>query len=307
MVSGIYFRDLIRSTRRIEAQQQTIDQRLAGVEQNAAQLPALENRIHTRLNQMEEHLIAATLPPPNELSNRTIGPLNFDRTHLGFRSRSGVWVNDPIVLEYSPDGVRWWFTNERIVEIPFTFQAIMEVPPPARVVDIGACESLVALELASLGYTVTAVDIRPYTYIHPNLTAVTASILDWEGDGRPYDVAVLLSTVEHFGLPVYGQTAFDQEADKRAMRKIHDLLKPGGLLILTTPFGKSDVGETQRVYSPADLIPLLEGFRVQRCRIARRKDDKTWLTSEDISFDALEQHESGCDNEAVILATAVRI
>src|SRR2546428_9643071 len=50
---------------------------------------------------------------------------------------------------------------ERVVEIPFV---VRHVPPVAntRILDFGCTESPLPIHLASLGYQVTGVDLRPY-------------------------------------------------------------------------------------------------------------------------------------------------
>jgi 2-polyprenyl-3-methyl-5-hydroxy-6-metoxy-1,4-benzoquinol methylase len=275
-------------------------------EQVAARLSTLEEQMGAQLRTLEERVTTLSQPLPNELSDRTVGLLNYERSHLSFRNRFGLWINDPVAVEYSPEEVRWVFTNERVVEVPFTLQAISALAPPARIIDIGSCESVVPLELASLCYRVTALDIRSYAYAHPNLTAVKASILDWEGDGRPYDAAILLSTLEHLGLPVYGQTRLQKDADKRAMTRVRRLLRPGGLLVLTAPFGPSHTGETQRTYAAVDLARLLKGFRVQRCCLATQPDDRTWVVEDDLEFESLAGMEDRNRRAKVILISAER-
>jgi|GEM_PF-1645417 len=306
MVTGVYFRDMVARVRdmsaQIGAQEEILDlmlRRLRRVEEETA---ALAEPLH----QVRREVAALYQPLPNELSARTVGLLNYNKSHLGFRARFGLWINDPVAVEYTADGVRWVNTIERIAEIPFIFQVLASLPPPARIIDIGALESLVPLHLASIGHQVTALDIRPYPFAHPNLTVVKASILDWQGDGQPYDAAVLLSTLEHLGLAVYGQSTLQEDADQRAMEKTRALLRPGGLLVLTTPFGPSHTEELQRVYSADDLARLLDGFRVRQCRVARRLDQTTWVLDGEIPFDSLGQMESNGARESVVLIAAER-
>ena len=235
-----------------------------------------------------------------------MGLLNFEKSHLGFQARFGQWINHPVAVEYTPEEVRWIFTNERVVEIPFTFQALSGLTPPARILDIGAHESLISLHLASLGHRVTAIDTRPYPFAHPNLAVVKASILDWEGDGQPYDAVILLSTLEHLGLRVYGETNLDDNADEKAMVKVRSLSRPGSLLVLTAPFGSSTIEETQRIYSAADLTRHLQGFRVQQCCMTIRLDQKTWVLDRDVEFGLLSEIENADERERAILIAAVR-
>jgi 2-polyprenyl-3-methyl-5-hydroxy-6-metoxy-1,4-benzoquinol methylase len=257
------------------------------------------------LNRLEGSVEALNAAAPLELSQRTYALLNYEKSHLGFQAQAGLWMNHPIALEYTPDEVRWVYTNERVVEIPWVLQGLSALKPPARVLDIGPLESLVSLQLASCGYKVTALDVRPYRFSHPNLNVVVAGILEWRGNGAEFDAVILLSTLEHIGLGVYGQAEGATDADVRTMNRVRELLRKDGILILTTPFGRSRVDATQRVYSGEDMARLLKGFRTIRCALASRVDSKTW--NMDITdFDALCRLQVLDDTERVALVVAER-
>ncbi len=276
---------------------------------DSAQVETLEDILDLllgRVRMLEEEVAALGRSLPNKPSASTVAPSNPDRTCVGPGASVGLRTDDPFVVQHTPEGALWVGTNERVVEVPFTLQALSALAPPARVIEIEAQENLVALELASLGYRVTTVDIRPYAYDHPNLTAVEASILDWEGDGQPYDAAILLSTLEHFGLPAHSPTRAEEDADGRAMTRVHSLLRPGGLLVLTTPFGPSATEERQRIYSTEDLMRLLRGFRVHRCCLATRLDEKTWTLNSHVDFESLAQPDITDKRDQVILIAAER-
>jgi hypothetical protein len=88
------------------------------------------------------------------------------------------------------------------------------------------------------------------------------------------------------------------------MERIRSLLRPGGLLIMTSPFGESHVEPTQRVYSQQDLRRLLEGFEVMGCRVGRRVNDKTWAMNGTVPFEGLAELEKANDAEQVVMLTA---
>jgi SAM-dependent methyltransferase len=53
---------------------------------------------------------------------------------------------------------------------------------------------------------------------------------------------MVVSTIEHIGLPVYGQVGFDADGDVKAIEELRRTLKPGGYLIITTPFAGGSLG-----------------------------------------------------------------
>jgi SAM-dependent methyltransferase len=230
-----------------------------------------------------------------ELDPAVANLLNHAESHRGFAAQRNLWFNSPISLSYE-DGEVWvGAVNERIVELPYVLRALAGVPQGATVLDVGATESVVALLLASLGYEVTALDPRPYPLTHPGLEVVAAEVQDWKPE-RVFDAVVCLSTIEHIGLGAYGELEGAERADLLAMRQIRASTAPGGVLLLTTPFGEATTDSFTRVYDQADLDELLEGWSVEDFTIVRRENSTTWLIDEDPSI--------GDGAERVALVTA---
>ncbi|MBA2348906.1 MAG: DUF268 domain-containing protein [Solirubrobacterales bacterium] len=140
---------------------------------------------------------------------------------------------------------------------------------------MGGSESTVALSLATLGHQVMVVDPRGYPVEHPNLT-VCAERLEDHAPARPYDVAVALSAVEHFGLGHYagGEGAV---GDRAAVARLLELVEPGGRLLLTVPFAaEASVDDFQRVYDLPGLHTLLTGWQVEERAAAWRTERTRW-------------------------------
>ena len=96
----------------------------------------------------------------------------------------------------------------------------------------------------------------------------------------PFDVAVALSAIEHFGLEHYGTQRGAERADKEALAHIRRLLRPGGLLVLTVPLGEPGVDELQRTYDVAGVRDLIDGWKVENLVTARQTDRTTWQLSD---------------------------
>jgi len=151
--------------------------------------------------------------------------------------------------------------SERLVELPFVFRNIRD--PPADVLDIGCVESITPIQLSMLGYRVTGIDIRTYHFKHQNFEFEKGDFNSHDFKGRTFDVVIDISAIEHFGLHTFSNMELDMDADKKAVRKIYDMLKPNGQLILTAPFGLHRVmGSFQRIYDKKDITDMLKGFRI---------------------------------------------
>lgn len=151
---------------------------------------------------------------------------------------------------------------ERVVELPWIFWNL-GVPPGAAVLDFGCSQSPLALHLASLGYRVTGVDLRAYGFAHPNLKFIQGELLEAELRAGEFDAVVAVSAVEHTGLGAYGD-ARSGRADRRVVAEFGRLLRPGGRLLLTVPYGQRGETSWYRVYDRESLADLLSAFTVER-------------------------------------------
>lgn len=105
-----------------------------------------------------------------------------------------------------------------------------EVPPPARVLDIGCSPPFVLATLASLGYRATGIDVNPAAFANSQREFdFDALSCDIEREPLPFpdetfDVVLMCEVFEHLRInPV------------RTMHEVHRIIRKGGLLHLTTP------------------------------------------------------------------------
>jgi len=151
--------------------------------------------------------------------------------------------------------------SERDVETDFVKRHI-----PGRglkLLDIGGVGSSLAWDLAHEGNAVTVCDVLPYPGKHQNLSLAQGDFLKWDFGRAVFNAVILLSTIEHVGFGHYGDPVVE-DGDRVAMRKVRQLLKPRGQVILTTPFtGQTRVIEGfERWYDMSRLVDLLGGFRL---------------------------------------------
>jgi hypothetical protein len=233
----------------------------------------------------------------SQLDSRVAPLLERENTPTGLAARHGLWFNPPVYVGYESTVPVVRGVNERIAENAYAFAAIAGLELGAPILDVGAAESLTAFSLASLGYPVTALDPRGYPLPHPLLQVVTVPIQDWQTEDR-YAAVLCISTIEHVGLPAYGLRPAEGRADLAAMRRIWELTAPGGLLVLTTPYGQPNETAFSRTYDRAGLDELLDRWQLEDFRLLGREDGTTWRV-----VDAVADAASG---EAVALVTARR-
>ncbi len=149
---------------------------------------------------------------------------------------------------------------ERATEYGFALRHI--APPGANVLDIGSSDSPFPRALADRGFRVTCLEPLPRASADPRIRVLRGDVRRTDLPEGQFDVITCISTLEHIGLPGrYGITEEDPAGEINAMREMHRLLKPGGRLILTVPFGQYAMLPLNRVYTREGIMRLKGGFQ----------------------------------------------
>lgn len=167
--------------------------------------------------------------------------------------------------------------NERIIEYPLTFRYLKS--NAKKVLDVGCCTSRLPIQLASMGYKVWGIDIRPYNFQHRNFIFQRSNVLNLPFENDFFDVITAISTIEHIGLGSYGDANIIPNGDRRAVKELIRVLKPNGQIILTFPFGKHFVGPKYRVYNWKDVKKLIYPMKIKSAKFFIRERGE-WLPSD---------------------------
>lgn len=147
--------------------------------------------------------------------------------------------------------------TERVIEIPWV---LWQLPQAGLILDVGSCDAEYLGAIQQSDRTLHCLDPRPCNQPIPRGATYFES--DLIGNTLPaggYDCVVMLSVLEHVGLPCYGNRAFDG-GDRLAVGEVRRLLKPQGLALITVPAGRPSVTSWYRQYSPDLLHALLAGW-----------------------------------------------
>jgi predicted SAM-dependent methyltransferase len=95
-----------------------------------------------------------------------------------------------------------------------------------------------------------------------------------------FDAVYAVSTLEHLGLSGrYGVTQEDLEGDVKALKEIGRILRPGGTLLCTVPFGREAkvIKPLQRVYDRLSLERLFRDWLKKDEVYYYQNSDGWWL------------------------------
>jgi len=174
--------------------------------------------------------------------------------------------------------------NERIIEYPYVFWQLSRHPNVVTVLDIGSNFSLLPIQLATLGYKVTGLDLYDSgdTY-HPNYNQVVSDLFDNELPSNSFDCVVSVSTIEHMGFGEFGDKVIDN-ADVCAFEIVYRLLKPRGIAIITLPvLDKSNYWFDKTTFFSMERIRLItKDFEIIDQRLLGKKGQ--WVKDAEIEY-----------------------
>lgn len=171
--------------------------------------------------------------------------------------------------------------DSRLMEYPFVFSKIIN-SPRGRVLDIGcaARHNFLVPTLCTMGWEVWGMDIREWSFSHPNFTLIKGDIRNNALKDCSFDYVVCISTLEHIGLAgYYGVTEEDVYGDIVAGARIYEIIKDGGRLLLTVPYCETySVRAGARTFDSGRLKLAFPNFEIKDKLFYTLNKDKWELT-----------------------------
>jgi SAM-dependent methyltransferase len=136
----------------------------------------------------------------------------------------------------------------------------LRLASPRTVLDVGSYRTF--LRGLSAAFEVTTLDIRERQQAWGTETVLTGDARRIPAPDASFDAVVSLSSIEHFGLGRYGD-ALDLDADRIAAAEMRRVLRPGGVLVLTTTLTRGRAAlafNAHRIYDLPGARGLLEGL-----------------------------------------------
>ncbi len=150
-----------------------------------------------------------------------------------------------------------------------------------RALDFGSANGYLGLLVALKGYRVIAIDLTNpnFHYRHRKIKFNQIDLFDVRFPQHYFNLIINCSTVEHVGLTGrYGITNYDKDGDLKAMKKLRQLLKPRGKMLITLPVGKDTVFHAKhRVYGNRRLPLLIKEFKILKQEFWGKDGKNKWI------------------------------
>lgn len=176
-------------------------------------------------------------------------------------------------------GINIW--GERYVEWSFLSSHIPSGPGEA--IEFGCEQGYMSLLAAQRGFHVIANDLEQQSFLwqHPRVDFRQGDFLKLDLPPNHFDLAINCSSVEHVGVAGrYGIQTNEDEGDIQVMKKLAEILKPAGLLLMTAPCGKDTVmAPWCRVYGSQRFPRLLAPFAVEKESYWVKDARNRWMSS----------------------------
>lgn len=145
-------------------------------------------------------------------------------------------------------------------------------PKESLILEIGANQEYLASILTDAGRKVLGVDLLEFwrSDPSPNYHRLRGDFCELSREGvlpaGSFGCVISTSAIEHFGLKTYPGCPGDPDYDIKALAHVWRLLRPGGTVYLTVPYGRKHLvsGSDWRVYDRESLQARLIGeFRME--------------------------------------------
>jgi SAM-dependent methyltransferase len=155
----------------------------------------------------------------------------------------------------------------RKFDYPFLARCIIRSDVKKEIlVDMGGGNSystVVPMLLQQVGMRILSIDVVNHNTVSKyGVRYVQGDCMNTNLPDETADIVAIISTLEHVGLGRWGDP-LDVNGDLRAMEEARRILKPGGHVILTVPYGfPTVVFNLHRIYDSGRFQRLSHGFEV---------------------------------------------
>jgi SAM-dependent methyltransferase len=183
------------------------------------------------------------------------------------------------------------FLDERIIEYPFIFSKIKN-DKGTNILDAGSIlnhEFLVEHNfIKNNNLSIMTLYPEKYCFFNNNISYIYGDLRNKFFTNNFFDTVICGSTIEHIGLnneKFYSPSNKYNESShndyENVIKEFHRILKSGGKLLLTFPFGKRNVYDWIQIFDESIIKNIISIFKPQKSHVRIFKNTgKSWIESD---------------------------
>lgn len=173
------------------------------------------------------------------------------------------------------------FLSERTVEVPYITEKVKTFKSTDVILDVGGVETSRIINqpihdaAAEVGCKWMVSDFRMCDF--------PGDFVTYNFGDKKFDNILFISSLEHFPQVTESDMVFRQDEDKKGFQKALQILKPGGKIYVTVPFGECKFQPYHQSFDEARIKFISEGAKMEESLIYILKDNNWVLSSMDDS------------------------
>jgi len=168
--------------------------------------------------------------------------------------------------------------SDRYLEYPWMLKNITITS--GKILDVGSTASNMLYNFLSKTIEINSIDLNSKEIENDSIKFSVGDIRKTNYSDNYFDLISCISTLEHIGVSGRYGSDEDPNGDKKAVQEMARILKPGGTMLVTVPYGIKDVLPINKLYNKERIENLFKGF--SSVEIEYRKYFKKfhlWLTT----------------------------
>jgi len=170
--------------------------------------------------------------------------------------------------------------SDRYLEYPWMLQNIKITS--GRILDVGSTASNMLYKFLPKEVEINSIDLNDKHIESDSVKFSVGDIRKTNYEDNYFDVISCISTLEHIGVSGRYGSDEDSTGDLKAVREMGRILKPGGVMLITVPYGVKDVLPINKLYNKERINELFKDFSMVEIEYKKYFNQfHLWLTTDE--------------------------
>ena len=162
--------------------------------------------------------------------------------------------------------------SDRFIEYPWLLENINITS--GRLLDVGSTIGDQLYETLPKSIEINCLNLSAKKFKNKQIKFKQGDIRKTDYPDNYFNLITCVSTLEHIGVNGRYGSYYDPAGDIKAMSEIKRILKPGGILLATVPYGAKDVLPINKLYNKNRIANLFSGLEIISQEF--KKFNKNW-------------------------------